>query len=156
MKSKALEGGCFCGAIRYQVSATPAMVAYCHCADCRRSGGSVVSVLAGFPREGHALLQGDPRYHEDQQGIRRGFCGDCGTSLYYQNPNFPENLYLHIGSFDEPEALPPDRHTWLSQRVSWHRVDDEFARYDGLSNNNQAGNTPPYRDPRTTSPGTRD
>jgi hypothetical protein len=33
--------------------------------------------------------------------------GDCGKPLYYHNPNFSVNLYLHIGSFDEPKALPP-------------------------------------------------
>ena len=143
-----LEGGCFCAAIRYRVENRPAMVAYCHCLDCRRSGGGVVAVLAGFPTAAHERVRGEPRFHTDKAGIQRGFCCDCGSPLYYRNPNFAENIYIHIGTFDHPEALPPDRHTWVSQRIPWHSVDDELAKYDGLSNDNQAGNTPPYRDPR--------
>jgi hypothetical protein len=41
------SGGCVCGAIRYRVLGPPAMVTYCHCDDCRKNSGSIVSVLAG-------------------------------------------------------------------------------------------------------------
>ena len=149
MSEKDLEGGCFCGAIRYRVKNHPAMVAYCHCEDCRRSAGGVVAVLAGFAVDCHEAIRGELRQHVDEAGIERGFCGDCGSPLYYRNPNFAENIYIHIGSFDQPELLPPDRHTWVSQRIPWHRIDDDLAQYEQLSNDNRAGNTPPYRDPRT-------
>lgn len=149
MKNKALEGGCFWGQSATRLAP---LRRWLPIATARTVGAAVVAVLAGFPREGHTLLQGDPRHHEDQ----RGFCDDCGAPLYYQKQNFPENLYLHIGSFDKPDALPPDRHIWLSQRIPWHRIGDGLTRYDGLSNNTQLGNTPPYRDPQATPPGTRD
>ena len=48
-----LAGGCFCGALRYQVSMPPMMVYNCHCTNCQKvSGGAfstAVTILeAGF------------------------------------------------------------------------------------------------------------
>ena len=138
------SGRCACNEIRYEVSGPPAMVAYCHCDDCRKSSGSVVSVLAGFQREGFELLQGNPAYFEATAAVNRSFCKTCGTPLFYENKNFPENIYIHIGSFDHPEKLPPDRHSWVSERVSWHEVKDDLKKFDQLSNAGLPGNTPPY------------
>ena len=143
-ESQLHEGGCICGAVRYRVAGPPAMVAYCHCEDCRRSSGSVVSVLAGFSREGFEWLGGSPTCFSTTPAVDRGFCNACGAPLFYENRNFPENIYLHIGSFDHPDRLPPDRHTWVSQRISWHEIKDDLKQYQRLSNDGLAGNTPPY------------
>ncbi len=35
-----MEGGCFCGAIRYQVDGPPRRVTHCHCLHCRRTSGA--------------------------------------------------------------------------------------------------------------------
>lgn len=137
-------GGCICNAIRYAVFGPPAMVAYCHCEDCRKSSGSAVSVLAGFRKDGFELISGDPAYYAGVPEVKRSFCKVCGTPLFYENQNFPENIYIQIGSFDDPEQLPPDRHTWVSERISWHRIIDDLQQYEKLSNAGLAENTPPY------------
>lgn len=139
-----LHGGCVCGAIRYEVRGSPAMVAYCHCSDCRRSGGSVVAVLAGFPGDGFRMTGTGLACYSATAGVKRSFCGNCGTPLFYENQSFPENIYIHIGSFDQPENLPPDRHTWVSERISWHQIKDDLKQYDELSNAGLPDNTPPY------------
>ena len=140
-------GGCACGTVRYRVGGEPVMIAYCHCEDCRRSSGSAVAVLAGFRRADFEMLQGSPEYYSSTPEVKRGFCPRCGSPLSYENRDFEENVYLHIGSFDSPESLPPDRHTFTSERISWHRIDDDLTQYQQLSNAGQANNTPPYRKP---------
>ena len=35
-----LRGGCLCGAVRYECSAEPKIIAHCHCIDCRKSSGT--------------------------------------------------------------------------------------------------------------------
>lgn len=141
------EGGCICRAIRFKVYGPPAMVAYCHCSDCRGSSGSVVSVLAGFRREGYELVRGNPALFAANPEVKRSFCDTCGAPLFYENRNFPENIYIQIGSFDEPELLPPDRHTWVADRISWHEISDGLKQYEKLSNDGLPGNTPPYEKP---------
>ena len=143
-------GGCFCGEIGYKVSGPPVMVAYCHCDDCRKSGGSVVAVLAGFRRDGFEMVNGNPTFFGATPAVKRSFCNTCGSPLFYENQDFPENIYIHIGSFDQPEELHPDRHTWVSDRISWHEIKDDLAQYEKLSNAGITGNTPPYEKPNRT------
>ena len=42
-------GRCLCGDIRLETSASPAWVAYCHCASCRRHTASPVACFVNMP-----------------------------------------------------------------------------------------------------------
>ena len=49
--SKALTGGCLCGAVTYACEAAPLATAICHCEDCQRQTGTAFSVLVAVPAE---------------------------------------------------------------------------------------------------------
>ncbi len=49
-----LQGGCLCGAIRYQTTDMPFDADHCHCNQCRKSTGAVVM----FNTEQVTWLQG--------------------------------------------------------------------------------------------------
>lgn len=140
-------GGCRCGAIRFLVAGPPVMVEYCHCESCRRSSGSVVSVLAGFPRSGFEVLSGCPLHYQSIPGVKRSFCGTCGSPLFYENRDYPDEIYISVGAFDQPEKLPPDRHVWACERVSWYHPDDGLSQYPKFSAAGAGGVAPPYRPP---------
>lgn len=110
----------------------------------------MVAVLAGFNKDYFALESGRPTSFSATPTVKRSFCNTCGTPLFYENQNFPENIYIHIGSFDFPEKLPPDRHTWVSDRIAWHEINDDLTRFEQLSNAGRPGNTPPYEKPGET------
>ena len=141
------KGGCSCGAIRYGVCGPPVMVEYCHCNDCRKSSGSAVSVLAGFRQDGFKIASGVPTCFNTTEVVRRSFCGTCGTPLFYENQDYPEDIYIHLGSFDDPGELPPDRHVWVSKRISWHEIKDNLPQYQQFSSADSPGGAPPYKKP---------
>lgn len=142
------EGGCRCGAIRYRASGPPVMVEYCHCESCRRSSGSAVSVLAGFPRAGFGILDGSPTYYEPTPSVKRSFCGTCGSPLFYENQDYPDEVYISLGSFDEPEELPPDRHVWISERIAWYQIKDGLSQYKQFSGTGSAERAVPHSRPK--------
>ncbi len=150
-EDKLYFGGCFCDAIRYQVCGPPVMVEYCHCGDCRKSGGSAVTVFAGFRRDGFEIINGIPTYFDATSVVKRSFCGTCGTPLFYENQDYPDDIYIHLGSFDQPEELPPDRHVWVSERISWYEIKDNLSQYDQFSSAGLPGGAPPYKKPNTKS-----
>src|ERR1700759_4806702 len=47
--TKRCEGGCLCGAVRYQADGDPLSAGYCYCADCRKASGSGFIPFMGFP-----------------------------------------------------------------------------------------------------------
>jgi hypothetical protein len=52
--------GCMCGAIRFRLTAAPFDVAYCHCADCRRSLAAPVSLFVEVREENFEITKGTP------------------------------------------------------------------------------------------------
>jgi Glutathione-dependent formaldehyde-activating enzyme len=55
-----ITGGCYCGAIRYEVAALPLEVTHCHCIDCRRSSGATMVTWASFARDRFRVIHGQP------------------------------------------------------------------------------------------------
>ena len=114
------------------------MVEYCHCDSCRKSCGSVVSVLVGFQRLGFEILSGFPTYYSSSSKVRRSFCGTCGSPLFYEHSDYADEVYISLGSFDHPENLSPDRHVWVSDRIPWYEIHDELPQHSQFS---RAGST---------------
>ena len=82
-ETRPIEGHCLCGAVRVRMTPPVPHVEACHCTMCRRWGGGAYLSLRGVP---------DPEIEGAEQIVRyassdwaeRGFCGKCGTHLFYR------------------------------------------------------------------------
>jgi Uncharacterized conserved protein len=130
-----LEGGCRCGAVRYKVSGTPAHVALCHCADCRKSSGAPMVVWAAFAENDVTLLSGALSDYRSSPPVTRRFCTVCGTGLFYSNPEvLPGLIDVQAATLDDPDALPPQAQIQTAERLGWMETIDSlpaFARFPG-------------------------
>jgi hypothetical protein len=104
------NGGCCCGAVRFEISAEPVLVEICHCRTCRRASGAPVMALAGIPVTGFRFVKGEPGRFASSPGVTRSFCALCGTSLTLYSEAFPGEIYVSVCSLDDPEALAPEVH----------------------------------------------
>lgn len=102
------RGGCRCGTVRLTVGGEPDAVVYCHCGDCRRSNGAPLSLFVGYEVGRIEMSRGTPKVYESAPGVRRSFCGDCGTSMFYEDERLPGKVYISIGVFDAPESFEPE------------------------------------------------
>ena len=116
-----IEGGCFCGAIRYRIGATIIEAAICHCSTCRRAAGAQSVAWLTVPVTGFALVAGQPETFASSPGIERCHCRDCGTSLTYRSGS--ETVDVTIASLDNPETVTPTREIWLEHRLAWEPID---------------------------------
>lgn len=101
------EGGCLCGAIRYETVGKPDRIVFCHCRFCQRATGTAYLVEAMFPRTHFRLLQGAPATYEmNSAGSGRpiviNFCATCGTKLFLDLARVPNDVGLYSGTFDDP------------------------------------------------------
>ena len=123
------EGGCLCGAIRYAVRGKPRYTLMCHCDSCRRAAGSPVVAWASFPLERFTIVRGEPKTFRSSPPATRTFCASCGTTLTASRVERPDSVGITICSLDHPELLPPDHHSFMIDKVSWMRVNDDLPAY---------------------------
>lgn len=128
-----IDGRCLCGGIRFRVTGDPVWVGHCHCESCRRNTGSAVATFLGFRPSQVAYLMGQRRFYESSPGVRRGFCGDCGTPLSYEADKFPNEIHLYLSTLDEPEKFPAQFHVFYAERVRWFEIADDLPRHESTS-----------------------
>ena len=132
MSSEAVEGGCFCGAVRYR-GTSQGRGAHCHCSDCRRSSGAPFLTWLMLDAEDFAFTKGSPGVYESRNDaglqVRRKFCAACGTQLTYERPDEPEAVVITVCSLDEPQAVAPTEHIWTTSQLAWIRLDDGLPRH---------------------------
>jgi len=126
-------GRCLCGAIMFEAVGAPLWVGHCHCQSCRRNTGAAVATFVGLLQTRFHYTKGEPKVFASSPGVRRSFCGDCGTPLTYQADQYPGEVHVYISTFDRPEAFPPQLHVFVSEAVPWLHLDDELPRYHTTS-----------------------
>jgi hypothetical protein len=119
MAPKEIEGGCFCGQVRYRATGELLHSTVCHCADCRRAAGAQAVAWITVPVESFSFTAGEPVRFGSSPPVVRTFCGRCGTSLTYQHDDRPNEIDITTGSLDDPEAFPPTKQVFEEQKLSW-------------------------------------
>lgn len=126
-----VTGRCYCGAIHFEATAAPTAVAYCHCTDCRRVTGSPVAAFAAFDEADLIFTPNEGRAVTVNPGVRRTFCGTCGSPLTGRYEYLPGSVYVPLGLLDQAEDYPPTLHAHHGNRLSWLKIEDELEREAG-------------------------
>ncbi|MEM1231916.1 MAG: GFA family protein [Pseudomonadota bacterium] len=135
MANEGIEGGCLCGAIRYEVTGAPAMAAVCHCRNCQKQAGSAFSTLIGVGKTQFEIRSGEPKLYTDQDTtsgapVGRYFCGDCGSPIYSAVPAQPETIFIKSGTLDDTSDFAPQLHFWCSTKQPWVTLGDGVPTLD--------------------------
>ncbi len=123
-----LTGKCLCGAVAFRVArADLRNPVACHCSQCRRwSGGpwpSVDAPLSDLDMQG----EGDLRWHRASGHARRGFCGTCGASLFWQTDAEPDRIDVSLGAFDPVAGglgLAVKAHIFVGSKGDYYDIAD--------------------------------
>ncbi len=124
-----LEGGCFCGAVRYEATGEPRRVTHCHCIHCRRTSGAPFVTWAEMNVSDFRWTAGEPGSCVTRPGVTRRFCTGCGTQLTYETVESPSTVDVTAASLDEPGLVTPRDHVWADRMLPWIRLDDGLPRY---------------------------
>lgn len=127
------RGGCFCGAIRFELSEI-FDTGYCHCSICRRFSGSPAILWANAPARAFHLTAGTPAGFASSDHWVRYFCPICGAPVYGRDPapasDESDRVCVPIPSLDAPDAIRPTAHIWCASRLSYFEIHDDLPRFD--------------------------
>lgn len=102
------EGGCQCGAVRYEVSVDLENTITCNCSRCQRMG----FVLAFSPQDKFRLKSGEAvltEYLFNKKAIRHLFCSTCGVEsfAYGKMPDGSPTVAINVNCLEgvDPRGL---------------------------------------------------
>ena len=78
----------------------------------------------GDPRD----VAGDPtlRWYDATQEVQYGFCGRCGSTLFWRASDSPERVSIAAGTLDPPTNLTTSKVLFVDTASDYHRLDDEI------------------------------
>ena len=127
-----LEGGCYCGAVRYVAEGKPVLRAQCHSRACQHIAGGAPNLFMLMPAEGFAYTKGAPKTYtrpDKADAVTREFCAVCGTHMITRRPGLPPVVLKGRWTILQSMAARKWR---SSRRKSFHLVADGVPAFDGL------------------------
>ena len=84
-----------------------------------------------FAQAAVEVTQGQPKAYASSMQARRQFCADCGTGLFYVNADvMPGMVDIQSATLDQPDALPPQGHVQVAERIAWMAHAHELPAFD--------------------------
>lgn len=121
------NGGCLCGAARYEVTRAPLAAYTCHCTHCQRLTSSAFStgvvVAAEACRFFGIELRSFQRVAESGRQLTRWACPECASPMCSgaKPGTVPPGgfAFLRAGTLDDPSWLRPTVHFWTRSAQPW-------------------------------------
>ncbi|SDX65394.1 Uncharacterized conserved protein [Albimonas donghaensis] len=131
-----IQGGCYCGATRYEAAGDPVMKAQCHCRECQYISGGGPNYFMMMPEDGFSWTQGTPATftRTDIEGARtREYCPTCGTHMTTRLPGRPL-VVVKVGTLDDPAGAygGPDLAIFTCDSQPFHQAPEGKPSFDKL------------------------
>jgi hypothetical protein len=130
-----LEGGCYCGEVRYKAEGKPMMKAQCHCRECQYISGGSPNMFILMPLDGFSYTKGTPKKFKrnDIEGaVTREFCAECGTHLVTR-PSAVPALVLKVGTLDDPSLFGgPQVAIYTIDKQAFHAIPEGMPAFERL------------------------
>ena len=99
----------------------PRWVAHCHCTRCQRAHGAPFVTWAGFLEQDVEIASsgGALRWFETVEGVGRGFCGHCGSPMFFRSPRCPGELHIARALFHADLDQLPTSNAFFSSHAPW-------------------------------------
>ena len=129
-RTATVTGRCLCGDIRYEITEPALGSMYCHCRMCQKFTGAPLMAGTTFKTTAVRITHGQPKYYKSSIIAERGFCADCGSSLFYRGliGVWTEWLMVFTASLDDPENYPPTYHLGVESTMPWLDFHDDLPR----------------------------
>jgi hypothetical protein len=127
------QGGCACGAVRYELASDPLFVHCCHCLNCQRQTGSAFVINLLIEADRVEVLAGEPQpvdVPRDDGTAQRVFrCPTCRVAVYSEYGR-ADILFVRAGTLDDPSTVEPDVHIFTRSKLPWVALPESAPAFE--------------------------
>ena len=129
-----IEGGCYCGLLRYEAEGDALFAGQCHCRECQYVSGGHPNVVVGMPEAGFAYTKGAPKTFarkDLESPVNREFCAECGTHILTRSPALPGAVLIKVGTFDDPSLFEgPQMVIYTVDAQGFHHIPEGVPAFE--------------------------
>ena len=128
-----MQGGCYCGALRYEAGGNAMFQGQCHCRECQYASGGNPNVIMAMPEASFAYTKGAPKEflrNDLENPVTREFCPECGTQILSRAPSVPGAVILKVGTLDDPSVFTPQMAIFTVDKQSFHHVPEGMPSFE--------------------------
>lgn len=126
-----VQGGCFCGAVRYTITGGLTAARSCHCSRCRKAfsgAGSAYAELASGAVLNWDNGTADLTVFETHPGWGMAFCRSCGSTLCGM---FDKTVHgVTLGCVDGDPGTRIEQHIFVGSKAPWDHIGGDAPQYD--------------------------
>jgi hypothetical protein len=130
-----LEGGCYCGAVRYVADGEPMLKAQCHCRECQYLSGGAPNMFLLMPPGSLTYTKGTPKTFarsDLEKPVTREFCAECGTHLITR-PRSVQAIVVKVGTLDDPTLFgAPQMAIYTCDKQPFHQIPAGIPTFERL------------------------
>ncbi len=123
-------GSCVCGGVTYEVDGPLREVVNCHCIRCRRHTGHFMAAWAAAAAD--LDVRGETlQWYDATDEVQYGFCGTCGSTLFWRAADRPDLVSIAAGTLDPPTGLRTKAALFTADASDYHVLDESLVQYPG-------------------------
>ena len=122
-------GQCLCGKVKFRLVGEVHEVGACHCDMCRRwTGGPAFAVDGDYDVE----IDGEESivFYRSSDWAERGFCGTCGSNLFYRIVESGKML-SKAGALDDQSDLSFVSQIFIEEKPDWYAFANKTKNMTG-------------------------
>lgn len=125
----AITGGCFCGRVRYEISAPLLNARSCHCSRCRKAFSGAGSAYAEVAPGSFSWADGEEYLTQHESAIGWGlcFCRTCGTTLCGVHEGTVHGVTL--GGVDGDPGVQIAMHIFVDSKAPWDHIGGNAVQF---------------------------
>jgi len=129
-----VQGRCGCGIIKFEIKYPARWAYHDHSAATRTLMGAAAMTYVGSWRKRFRIVEGEEAlsdYRDDEKGITRRFCIECGSPVAYERDASPHMVNIPRGLFQEGVGREPRYHVRKGEGPDWAYTGEKIGPLKG-------------------------
>ncbi|MEM7520356.1 MAG: GFA family protein [Pseudomonadota bacterium] len=125
-----VSGSCLCGGVSFTLTGRLRESVSCHCIQCRKTSGHYVSATQVDADQLQLTAEKTLIWYRSSACAERGFCGACGSSLFWRHEADNGAVSVMSGTLDSPTGITTSKHIYVADKGDYYTLADGLPQHD--------------------------